>query len=268
MLNAIQFDHKAFAAEKFTDLFAQKLSEPGSFNDELKDIEWVSKMYSSDSTFRVLTYQIQHERNKFSSFGFLQEKSGKLFKLNAINQELEDDIEYLDLDLDNWYGALYYNIIERIIENKTYYLLFGFDGYSEYDRRKLVDVLHKNESDQWVFGSEIFKVDIEGERTDLKKRILIEYSADSNVTLNYDGGLEMIIHDHLIRRIGSMPGQGATNLSDGSLVGYEFKEGTWNYVERIYDEVLDSAPFPQPILNGQSKKDIIGKGSKKKKKRN
>ncbi len=268
MLNAVQYDHKAYAADRFTELFEKKLSTPDSFKDEMKDIQWVSKMYSLDTSVRVITYQIQVAEDRFKSFGFLQESNGTLIKLNAVNAELEDDIEYLDLDPQNWYGALYYNIIESEIDGTTYYLLFGYDGYSKYDRRKLVDVLYKNEEEEWTFGSEIFEVQKEGERADVKKRILIEYSADSNVTLNFQSGLDMIVHDHLIRRIGSMPGQGATNLSDGSLVGYQLKESKWQYVERIFNDVLDEAPFPQPVLGTESGKDILGKGAKKKKKRN
>ncbi|MBT8189180.1 MAG: hypothetical protein KJO29_02030, partial [Bacteroidia bacterium] len=80
----------------------------------------------------------------------------------------------------------------------------------------------------------------------------------ATLQLNYNPGLKLIIHDHLIQRIGRIPGQGPVFLPDGTYEGYEFIEGIWMYREKIYDHTYDAAPRPKPVLG--NKKDLFGKG--------
>jgi len=268
MVNAVEGKHRTYAADLFYKELQKELAKEDSFYDPLANIEWISKLYAADSSFRVISYQVNVNDASYDSYGFIQTQSGSVIPLVNKNAELED-VEYLSLDKDNWFGALYYNMMEVEIEGKTNYLLFGYDGYSKYDRRKVVEVITDVTEDNVVFGNEIFIVEKEGERPDRKQRILIEFSGHSNVTLNYDEGLDMIVHPHLISRMGTVPGQGATNVSDGSLVGYKLGEdGLWHFVEKIYNYVSEEAPRPQPVLDGNKKDtDIMGKSIKKKKKR-
>ncbi len=267
MINATVSEHRSFAATQYHSLLKKRLNKANSFNDEFIDIAWMSKLYPADSSFRIMTYQVQTDLNQFESFGLIQKENGAVINLKNVNKELDDDVVYMSLDKDNWFGALYYNIHETQIDGQTKYILFGYDGYSEYDKRKVADVLSFQEDGSISFGEEIFVKKIEGQRDEVMQRLVIKYSADSNVTLNYHPGLDLIVHDHLIPRIGTMPGQGATHLSDGSLVGYKFEEGTWNYVPKIYNEVSDEAPRPQPVFNDGSGKNIMGEKAKEKKKK-
>ncbi len=268
MTNAVEGAHRSYAADLFYKELIDKLNEPNSFSDPMADIEWISKLYAADSTFRVLTYQVKINDNTYESVGFVQRKNGVVIPLINKSSELED-LEYLSLDQDNWLGVLYYNMMEVEIDGKTNYLLFGYDGHSKYDRRKVLEVITEVNDKEVLFGNEIFIIEKEGERPDKKQRILIEYSGDSNVTFNYDDGLDMIVHDHLITRMGLLPGQGATQVSDGSLVGYQFKDdGMWHYVEKIFDYISEEAPRPVPVFDGKKKDtNIMGNEVKKKKKR-
>lgn len=264
MVNAVEGKHRAYAADLFYKSLVDELDTPNSFYDPLANIEWISKLYAADSSFRVISYQVKLNDNQYDSYGFIQTKSGSVIKLNNKNNELED-IEYLSLDKDSWFGVLYYNMMEVEIDGKINYLLFGYDGFSKYDRRKVVEVITEVTEDNVVFGNEIFIVEKEGERPDKKQRLMIKFSGDSNVTLNYKTDLEMIVHDHLISRMGTIPGQGATNVSDGSLVGYkQGDDGLWYFVEKIYDFVSEEAPRPQPVFDDKKKgTNIMGKEVKK-----
>jgi len=269
MINAIEPDHKAYAASQFHKLLEKRLAKKNSFTDKLRDIEWISKIYPMDSTFRVLSYQVEIDDHQFQSFGYLQMSGGKLIKLTDQSNEMGEDAAYIQSDQNSWFGALYYNILEFDFEGKTQYLLFGYDGYSEFDRRKVVDVISEINGGDVVFGNEIFVKKAEGEREDRMHRIIISYSSDSNVTLNYNPSLDMIVHDHLIARIGSIPGQGATYLSDGSLVGYRYENNEWIYTPDLFTNVTvpSNAPRPHPVLGEDKKTNIFGRQEVNKKKR-
>jgi hypothetical protein len=132
-------------------------------------------------------------------------------------------------------------------------------------------VLVSIEGNEAIFGNEIFVKKSETSRNEMMQRIMISYSADSIVSLNYDDNLEMIVHQNLISRMGAIPGQGVTNVSDGSLVGYVYENQQWVYTPNLFTdvEVPTEAPRPQPVFN--DKKDdvgIFGRKEKAKKKRN
>jgi hypothetical protein len=271
MINAVEPKHKSYAAQQFNKLLTERLSKPNSFKDGMKDIEWVSKLYPSDSTFRIISYQIEAERNSFKAFGYIQKSDGTVITLKDDSQEIGEDAAFMELDQDSWFGALYYNMLEFEHDGNTQYLLFGYNGYSEFDRRKVVDVLVSIEGNEAIFGNEIFVKKSETSRNEMMQRIMISYSADSNVSLNYDDNLEMIVHQNLISRMGAIPGQGVTNVSDGSLVGYVYENQQWVYTPNLFTdvEVPTEAPRPQPVFN--DKKDdvgIFGRKEKAKKKRN
>ena len=76
----------------------------------------------------------------------------------------------------------------------------------------------------------------------------------------------MIVFDHLIPRMGRLPGQGQTMLPDGSYVGYKWDGEYFNYIEKIYHETQAEAPFPSPIL-GSDNRNIMGQNKKTSKKR-
>ena len=269
MINALEPDHKAYAASQFHTLLEKRLSDKNSFSDKLRDIEWISKIYPMDSTFRVLSYQVEINEHQFKSFGYIQKSDGKLIKLSDQSTELGEDAPYTQTDQNSWFGALYYNILEFDFEGQTQYLLFGYDGYSEFDRRKVVDVISAINGDEVIFGNEIFVKKTAGERDDRMQRIIISYSSDSNVTLNYNPSLDMIVHDHLIPRIGSIPGQGATYLSDGSLVGYRYENNEWIFTPDLFTDVTapSAAPRPHPVLGQDKKTNIFGRQETTKKKR-
>lgn len=269
MLNATKVENKAFAADQFKDLLHKRLSKSNSFSDNLRDVQWISKLYPIDSTFRILSYQVEVAENEFMAYGYIQKSDGTLIQLDDQSKELGEDAAYMQLDQDNWMGALYYNIMEFENDGKVQYLLFGYDGYSEYDRRKVVDVLQEINGNEVVFGNEVFSKEVEGKRAEKMNRILITYSADSNVTMNYDPSLDMIVHQRLIARMGTLPGQGGTHVSDGVLVGYQYIKDLWVFTDDLFNDVIvpDEAPRPQPVFGEKKEVGIFGRKEKEKKKR-
>ena len=252
-------DNRISAFKQFEEVLEQALSQSNSFDYPFEKLEAVSIQKPKDNSFRIFTLQLYVDANEYKYFGAIQMNTPELNwrKLTDQSDEIES-LNYEKLGADNWYGAVYYNLLECEDKKGKYYLLFGFDGYSLYNRRKLVDVLRIN-GDRISFGDSVFAEIEEGRRPITQNRLVMEYSAEAAIKLNYDPALEVIIFDHL-RTVGSpYPGVEDTNIPDGTYQGYKYKKGQWVYQEKLFDVIMEEPLFPQPILDNRKSKDIFGK---------
>lgn len=256
--NAALPSTRAVANDSLLHLFNQFLSMPESFDMSLAGKSWISEKEDKKTPFKIYTWQLEKENGRFDYFGYILKSSGEHIVLNDVSNEIQDS-EYMLLDADNWYGALYYNITSHIdAEGKPYNILYGIQKVDGFTTRKVAEVI-SFENDQLVLGKEIFMHSDEGSKSDVKTRILINYSSDANVTLNFHEGLGLIFFENLIPRMGTRPGQGPTWVPDGSYRGYKPEKGYWIYVDKVYDLISETPPRPQPVLNGTGKrKNIFG----------
>lgn len=246
MINAAKPEHRVAAHDLFYSEFKKSLESEGSWSNSYTELEWISIKQPADKSFRLFTWQIIAAENDYRYFGFLQTQDGMLFELKDDKDNL-DDVEYLSLGPEEWYGVLYYEIKEYSVEGINHYLLFGYNGHSKYEKIKIAEVLTFIEN-RPIFGTESFKIPKEGSRDDVRNRIKLNYSVDGNVTLNYNEGLGIIMHDHLIPRMGQFIGQGETMVPDGSYEGYRLVNGFWVYNEKIFDHIYKNAPVPVPSI--------------------
>lgn len=257
--------HKERANAEFTSIFDKWLHSENFNEEDLESIQWLSVKQPEDKTFTLITWQLELNENDNRYFGYLL-KDDKILTLK--NGEFQDDLEYDILSESDWAGALYYNIHTVKKDGESHYILFGYNSHKNYEHRKIVDVL-TFDGESVVFGSELFKKQDPGERGIIKNRIILDYSSDANATLNYNPGLDMIVYDHLIPRIGRIPGQGPTMLPDGSYVGYKWDGEFFNYVDKIYHQTQDSPPMPKPVIGEDNKsQNIFGKDKKRNLKKN
>lgn len=256
MITASETAHRITAANKFHSMFRNYLEDPLSLQDSLQDFKWISQLLI-DSTFRIFTWQVDDQK-EFPSYGFIQFHNGKLIELIDA-QDSDPDIEFMELSPAHWYGQLYYQILPFERDGEQLYLLFGYDAYSVFNKHKIIDVL-KIEDDRISFGKEIFKIPVEGSRDIVKYRMDFEYSADAVMSVRYNQEMQLIIFDHLQQVIGQMPGQGITNVPDGTYEGFSYDGKYWNYIEKLFHETMDEAPRPKPILDNK-KKDILGRNN-------
>ncbi len=255
------------AAHKQLKAVLQKtLEEPNSFEYPFEEIQSLSIQIPSDSTFRLFTWQLFVDNDTYQYGGLLQVggDSPSLYPLTDHSEEIADyDIAYETMSPESWYGALYYNIVEFDTLDQKKYLLFGFDGYQFFTKRKLIDVLSFNEEGQPQFGAPVFSKAVEGYPPSAQYRLYAEYDASIAIRLNYDPGMNIIIQDHLIQMRGQYRGQGMVNVPDGSYEGYYYKEGQWHYKEKIFDLVSEEPPRPNPVFNDE-KRGLFGKKVKEK----
>lgn len=226
-----------------------------SFNYPFDRIQSVSIQYPSDSSFRIFTWQLYVKENEYRYFGAIQMNTPelKLFPLIDRSFEIEDSLQTRDLITDQWYGVVYYKTLSRNHPQfGNYYLLFGFDAFSFYKKRKVVDVLWFDQGKpRW--GLPVF---IKNEEK--LKRLMIEYSSEVSVGFNYDEQLQLIIHDHLIEQEGKY-GEGINRFPDGSYEGWREEKGEWWYVEKVFTQTNEEVPIPSPKPATGRKVDILGR---------
>lgn len=250
--------------KKLITTLVQALKTENSFNYKFDRLKSVSIQYPQDSSFRVFTWQLYVDVDDYRYYGAIQMNSTKLqlFPLIDRSKEVESE-EYDILSPEKWYGSVYYNLMEFKTAEGSKYLLFGFDGYTFFEKRKVVDVLSFKDGKP-VFGAPVFvQEDSLGNQT-IRNRLVKEFSAEASFKLNYDETWGLIIFDHLMTMAGGY-GQGPTQVPDGTYEGYKLEDGRWHWVEKFWTETMEEAPRPEPVLDNRSGQDVFGKEKKKQK---
>lgn len=221
--------------DTFNNSFEQLLNDPQSFQYVFDSLKSVSVLTSKDKSVRVYSWLLPSvSRDRYNYFGFVQLhdrklKTTKLFKLenNAIP---DDEIEKKSLPCNEWYGAIYYKMIENKKKNGKAYTLLGWRGNNLKTTIKLMDVLVTDKNVP-KFGAPIFKSE-----KGMKHRVVFEYTARAVMSLKYDEKKKMIIYDHLSPSDPLLKGNYESYGPDMTYDGYKFKDARWNYVKNIEAE--------------------------------
>lgn len=256
-------EQERFAACKvlITSL-VRALKTPHSFDYPFNRLRSISIMAPPDSSFRIFTWQLFVNDSTYHYYGAIQMNQGalKLFPLIDRSDEMEFEPAYEIYTNDNWYGALYYNLLQFDTKTGRKYLLMGYDAFAFFEKRKLIEVLSFDDSGKPVFGAPVFD---RGDATSALKenRLIFEYSAEASIRVNWDEQYKMVLFDHLIP-FPSPFGRGMTAVPDGSYEGLKLEKGVWKVIDKVFHDTQEEPPFPAPILDSRKGKDISGKPKK------
>lgn len=218
------------ALAEFNPLFFDLLLNPASFNYPFDSLRSVSKVQSGDGKIRIFTWTIQSRiENKYKYFGVVQlmnPKTGEMkrFGLSELRMPNEE-AEQKELFPEEWYPALYYELIERKVKKKTWYFLIGWQGNTPFTTRKVIDVLGVDSWNNITFGAPLFT----DENQKKKHRFVFEYTAQAVMMLKFDKKKKMIVFDHLSPVSPSAKGQYQFYGPDFTYDGLVFRKGLWNY---------------------------------------
>lgn len=152
----------------------------------LDSIRNLSVLTNPDSTLRVITWLFPFDNGAYKFYGYVKyfnpvDSTWQLQRLNDRHKEIENP-EISGLSTDNWYGALYYDMIVK----EDFITLLGWNGYHNELNQKVIDILHYNEEGEPFFGKDVF-----AGYKDSVKRVILEYSEDVSITLEHD----LILHE-------------------------------------------------------------------------
>lgn len=255
-MNAAHSGHRMRANDSLNIKVDQFLNIPTSFSISLEEVPWISEQKLDGTPFRVITWQLNVGDSIFTYEGRIQYEDDSFVRL--VDDKSGREPDYTTYSSDQWYGSRYYKMKAFDYKGKSAYLLFGFNAHSRWNRQKVVDVLFF-EDNQPKFGLPVFVE--EGKNPDRygNYRLILTYSLDSRVHIDFDEEKNMIVHDHLMPIQGRFEGQGDTAVGDGSFVGYwPRSDGLWIYKDKLFE---DNQELPETGIqkSNDPKKDIFGR---------
>jgi len=217
---------KTEANNAFISTLQEVLQFERSFNYPFDSLKTISIKTSSDSKVRIYTWLLKKDNGSYQYFGFVhyKNKSKKRYEIITLNDNSENirRPENEQLDNNNWYGALYYDIIYIKKKGRKYYTLLGWDGNNDISTKKIIDVMYFSGREKIKFGASIFK---KGKTT--TKRFIIEYNATSTISVRYEEKEKRIVFDHLIPMKKDLEGLHEYYVPDGTYNALQYNNGKW-----------------------------------------
>ncbi len=255
ILNDTTEKGRVAAVVKFIPALVEALKIPDSYNYSFNELRnYISILNAPYNAFRIFTWQLTRDNGSYRYYGAIQKNNSEkleLFPLLDFSDSLEnkEGVVITDLKLNNneWYGALYYNIVQKTVKKQQYYFLFGYDGTDLWSNKKVMEVLWF-ENGKPVFGAPLIQV---ADKSKLLKRFIIQYRKDAAVTFNYNELEKMILLDHLIAPEERLSDLQFSFIPDGSYSGFRWKKSKWQYVEKIKTQTRGdgNAPMAKPSNN-------------------
>ncbi len=180
------YDFEKYEAnEKMLVLFEDALLLPKSYEYSFDSLKYVSRLKSPDNSFKIYTWLLNKEDGTYEYFGIIHKKEDKnnykIYQLIDNSANIESP-ETKTLYADNWYGALYYDIIYKKHNDKKFYTLLGWHGKNRTSTQKLIDILtFTGSKSKPTFGYTVFK-----NYNKMAKRVIFEYSATTSMVLRYE----------------------------------------------------------------------------------
>lgn len=240
------YEVREAACVAFIPTLVKALKTPRSFDYPFERVHTLSIVEAPDGQFRIFTFQMMLWDYTYRYFGAIQYRDSELRLTPLLDASLfmpDSLLPTATLHPEEWYGALYYGITSRKHKGKTYYFLFGFDGWDLFSSRKMVEVLTFKE-DRPEFGAPVFPA-ISGDGT-LQHRFILEYKKEASASLNYDEELEQIIFDHLVPENPLSEGIRSTYIPDGTYEGFIWDKHQWVYVDKVFHQMQEFAPDYTP----------------------
>ena len=217
---------KTGANEAFITTLKEVLQYERSFTYPFDSLKTIEVKTSSDNRVKIYSWFLKKDNGTYQYFGFVHyhNKSKKRYEIIALNDNSENirRPENESLDNNNWYGALYYDIIYIKKKGRKYYTLLGWDGNNEVSTKKIIDVMYFSGREKIKFGASIFK---EGKTT--SKRFIIEYNATTTISVRYDKKEKRIVFEHLIPMRKDLEGLHEYYVPDGTYNALQYTNGKW-----------------------------------------
>jgi hypothetical protein len=220
------------ANDTFKSVLKEVLQKDEAFNHPFQALTSVGKIYSQDQEVRVITWNVQWNDGTNSYFGFVMKKKRRkdthhTSELHQYPKGIYPKYNRETLEPSQWYGCLYYDIVDVQNGNKTYYTLLGYDAYDSRSKMKILDIMFFAGNTP-RFGYPMFET-----KQGLEKRIYMEHSAKATMSMKYDRKRKMIIFDHLSPEAPNLHEFREYYVPDMSYDAYRFEEGKWRLIEDI-----------------------------------
>lgn len=220
-------DERREFSGKACDELMQLLQYDAAFSYKFELLNKISSVYSDDNAVRLLTFAVPlNNGKKYLYHGFVmhydEDDGVKVTRLTDDEKNTRNP-QFVDMQANNWYGAVYYQVQQMGSRRNPVYAVCGWDGADLFTNRKVLEQLTFDDDFNARFGGSF-----ETEHSDGLHRIVFEFTEKAVMSLQYDPRLKMVVGDHL-----SAPAQFVHNPRyygpDMSFDGYYYEKGKWHY---------------------------------------
>jgi hypothetical protein len=205
----------------------------------------------STKAFRIYQWEMLDGEGLSRYFGVMQMPNGKLHPLVDVSSQVLKQMEDTILMDTRWFGAMYYNILEKQSDKGMMYYLFGINTSNANSDKKIVDCLWFSNTGVPQFGSPRFQ-SLVSRTPKVCNRFIAEYQKNSYITLNYNRESDMIVFDHLESTIGDNAKR-YTFASDGTYDGLRWNGTFWQIVPNAV-QITETPEGQAPVQQGIDKK--------------
>lgn len=209
-----------------------------------------------DGRFRLITWNLARPDGTHRYEAMLLANDGRRRTIHEL-RDMTGHIpapEAAELGPENWYGALYYDVVPVKQGGRTWYTLLGWKGQSRVETRKVIEVLSFR-AGRPRFGAPLFELP-EGlrDRRIRPQRRVFAYAAQASMSLRKDPAGQRIVFDHLAPSRPDLANDPAFLGPDLSYDAYTWDKGLWRFQRDVDARDLDmDRPWNAPPKEGRSK---------------
>ena len=249
MYNAIFPDQRVGISERFARQLVRALKVNSSWNYPFEKLgKKINIIYPEDKAFRIFNWAVAPTDISLRYYGCIQMQAEqlKLYGLVDYSAEVTKGAADSVYTGGKWFGAIYYRIIDKEVDGRKIYTLFGMNVGSN-SNRKVLEALEITDKGP-RFGAQIFGINSElfpGQRIN---RFVLEYKKDVQASMNWDSELKVIFFDRLVSQIND-PGRKYTYVPSGQYDGFRWGNGEWRFVQDVIAPLQlkdGEAPVNQP----------------------
>lgn len=184
---------KSCINDSIYQLFSSLLQRKNTFDYPFQDLKYLGKRVAKDR--KVAIYTWSYPENGVAKYsGIVQQKTSKGMRVFPLKQAQKAYApkEIVPISAQNWYGALYFDIVPFRTKQGKVYMLLGIAQNKPFLTMKVIDVLWFEEQEAF-FGLPIF----EFWKKDFLHRIVFEYNEEVSITLLYEKTNKRFVFDHL-----------------------------------------------------------------------
>lgn len=231
------------SGKNFIIQLSRALKINGSFNYPFDSLKYVNFLNAPDESFRIITWNIATDDEKFRYFGVIQMNPDLATKIHGAyafrnfyplidRSDSANNFLFSELDASRWFGATYYKIILTKHKKQLYYTLLGWDGADKQSNKKIADVLFFREGSP-KFGAPIFDL----KRKQVYYRMVFEYNNAASMGLKYNDKYKYLLFENLVPNKDANIGNPAYYFPDGSFDYCIWKDGRWLKQDKILEMI-------------------------------
>jgi hypothetical protein len=250
MYSAAFPEERLLRSERFARQLVRALKVENSWSYSFSKLGGkINIIYPEDKSFRIFNWAVAPADATRRYYGAIQLPAAqlKLYGLVDHSADLGKGVADSVLTGGRWMGCLYYRIIDKVVDGRKIYTLFGLNATNAQSNRKLLDALEITPTGP-VFGAQIFGVRSETTPSQRVNRFILEYKKDVNISMNWDNDLNAIMFDRLVSQTND-PSRKYTFVPSGQYDGFRWTGTQWQMTQDLIPllQLKDGeAPVGQP----------------------